>query len=86
MMGPHVTPDGACAAGRLSASDVLSRLNHAFRAEWGFSASRDLAAQVRDSIHRWAARSSEASIDVSAMSSVWLRMHETEHGKHRSEL
>jgi hypothetical protein len=85
-MGPRVTPDGAFAGRRLTASDVLSWLNYVFRAEWAFSASRDLAALVRDSILRWAPRSAEASIHVSAVSPTWLRMHETEHGKHHSEL
>jgi hypothetical protein len=51
-----------------------------------FSASLDVVAAVRDAVVRQAASWGVARIRVPSMSDAWLRMHETEYDKHRSDL
>ena len=87
MMGPRVTSGGALGAGRLSAGDGGGWLtSYVFRAEAALCVGRDLAATVRDSILRRMSWCGAARIHVSGMSDSWLRMHETEYDKHRTEL
>ena len=87
MMGPHVTSDVALGSGRLSAGEVGGWLSaYMFRAEAAFCSGRDLAATWRGSILRRVSRSGAARVHVSGMSDSWLRMHETEYEKHRTEL
>ena len=87
MMGPQVTSDGALGGGRLSVGDVGGWLNpYVFRAEAAFCLGRDLVATVRHSILRRVSGCGAARIHVSGMSDSWLRMHETELDKHRTDL
>jgi hypothetical protein len=85
MTGTQLTSDRALGGGRLSAADVGGWLNpYGFRAEAALWVGRDLAATVRDSILRRLSR--RGGIHVAGMSDRWLRMHETEYDKHRTEL
>jgi cytosine/adenosine deaminase-related metal-dependent hydrolase len=86
-MGPHVTPDSAFGGDRRSVGDVGGWLNsYVFHAESAFCLGRDLAAAIREAIRRRVSGWRAARIHVSAMSDSWLRMHETDDDKHRSEL
>ena len=86
-MGSHVTPDGALGGGRLSVGDVGVWLNsYVCRAESALCLGRDLATTVRDFILRRVSACVATRIHVSAMSDSWLRMHETDYGKHPAEL
>ena len=85
-MGPHVTSEVALGGGRLSAGDVGAWLSvYMFRAEAAFCSGRDLAATWRDSVLRRVSRCGAARIHVSGMSDSWLRIHEAESEKHRTE-
>lgn len=85
-MDLHVTPDGAL-GDRLSVGDVAGWLNaYVFHAESAFCLGRDLAATLRDDILRRVSGCGSARIHVSGMSDGWLRMHETDFGKHRVDL
>jgi hypothetical protein len=87
MMGLQLTPGGAPAGSRPSVADAEQRpIHNLFRAELLFSFGADLAAAMRDSIVRPAARRLVTRIHVSPMSLTWLQMHETEYDKHRVEL
>jgi cytosine/adenosine deaminase-related metal-dependent hydrolase len=86
-MGPPVTPDGPLGDGRLAVGDVGGWLNsYVFHAESAFCLARDLAATMRDAIRRRVSGCGAARIHVSGMSDSWLRMHETDYDKHRTEL
>jgi hypothetical protein len=82
-MRQHV---GARGGGRLSVGDVGGWHTYVCRAKAAFCLGRDLAATVRDSILRRVSGCGAARIHVSGMSDSWLRMHETEYDKHRTEL
>ena len=85
-MGLHVTPDGAL-GDRLSVGDVASWLNaHVFHAASAFCLGCDLAASLRHHILRRVSGCGSARIHVSGMSDGWLRMSETDFGKHRVDL
>ena len=86
MVGSHVTSDGALEGGRLWVGDIAGWLSYVFRAEAAFGLGHDLPATVRDFIRRRVSGSGAARIHVSGMSDGWLRMHETEYDKHRTEL
>lgn len=47
---------------------------------------RTLATTVADSIRRWSSQLLGTGIQVSPMSSTWLRMHEAEYDRHRGEV
>jgi hypothetical protein len=82
----HVV-SGALEGGRLPMGDAEGWLKYCVvRAELLLSLARDFAAFMRDSILRHGSRRGGSRIHVSAMSDTWLRMHETEFGKHRAEL
>ena len=81
-----MTPDGAL-GDRLSVGDVASWLNaYVFHAESAFYLGRVLASTVRDDILRRLSGRGSARIHVSGMSDGWLRMHETDFGKHRVDV
>ena len=85
-MGFHVIPDGALGGRRLPAGDLPRWLSSGVcGAEFVFSLGRDLAASTWDSIFGGRRGGGAARIRLSAMSDAWLRMHETEVGKHRAE-
>jgi hypothetical protein len=54
--------------------------------EFALAVARTLATTVRDSIRRWSSQLLGTGIHLPPMSSEWLRMHETEHDKHRAEV
>ena len=86
MVGSHVTSDGALEGGRLWVGDLGGWLSYVVRAEAAFGLGHDLPATVRDFILRRVSGCRAARIHVSGMSDSWLRMHETEYDKRRTEL
>jgi hypothetical protein len=86
-MGPQVTPDGALGTGRRSVGEPGYWLNaYFFQIGSAFCSGRDLVATMRDAIVWRVSGRCAARVHVSAMSDCWLRMHETDYDKHRTEL
>ncbi len=85
-MEAHVRSGTALGAGRLSAGEVGSWLDsYLLGTEVALRVGADLVATVRNCALRWVSAYGSPRIHVSGMSDSWLRMHETEYDKRRSE-
>ncbi len=85
-MEAHVRSDTALGGGRLSAGDVGSWLeSYLSGAEAALRVGADLLATMRDCALRRVSACGPARIHVSGMSDSWLRIHETEYDKGRTE-
>lgn len=86
-MGPHVPPEGALGGGRLLVGNIGGWLNaYVLCVGSAFCTGHDFVATMREALLWRLPGCGAARIHVSAVSDRWLRMHECDYDKHRTEL